>query len=168
MVNQKAEAWVKKLDLEPHPEGGYYKETYRSSISSSFDNFDDSRNASTAIYFMLTKGNFSAFHRIRSDEMWHFYDGDPVSIFVIDQQGVLKEIRLGLNIANGESPQALVPAGCWFASTVVAEGDYALVGCTVSPGFDFKDFELANREELISSVPKHSDLILNFTRPIKK
>ena len=168
MANHKAEAWVKKLELEPHPEGGYYKETYRSSISSSFDNFGGSRNASTAIYFMLTKGNFSAFHRIRSDEMWHFYDGEPVSIFVINDQGILKEIRLGLNIANGELPQALVPAGCWFASAVVAEGDYALVGCTVSPGFDFKDFELANREELVNSFPEHSELILNFTRPMRK
>lgn len=164
MSNQKAEAWIRNLDLEAHPEGGYYKETYRSGLSSTFDNFDDSRNASTAIYFMLTSGNFSAFHRIRSDEMWHFYDGNPVSIFTIDVQGVLKEIKLGLNIANGELPQAIVPAGCWFASSVAAGGDYALVGCTVSPGFDFKDFELANREELINSFPEHRDVILNYTR----
>lgn len=168
MLNQKAEAWVKKLGLKPHPEGGYYKESYRSDTSSIFQTFDVSRNVSTAIYFMLTKGNFSAFHRIKSDEMWHFYDGNPVSIFVINTLGILKEIRLGLDIANGELPQALVPAGCWFASTVVCEGHYALVGCTVSPGFDFKDFELANREELISLYPEHTELILKFTRPIKK
>lgn len=93
--------------------------------------------------------------------MWHFYDESSVSIFVINVEGRLKEIRLGLNIANGELPQALV-------SAVVAEGDYALVDCTVSLGFDFKDFELANREELISSFPEHSDLILNLTRPMKK
>lgn len=167
MTNNKADTWIKKLDLEPHPEGGYYKETYRSDVSSSFDGFDGFRNASTAIYFMLMKGNFSAYHRIRSDEMWHFYDGDPVSIFVLDKEGMLKEIKLGLDTERGEFPQALIEAGSWFASTVVAGGDYSLVGCTVSPGFDFQDFEIANREELLNSFPQHRNSIFDFTRPIK-
>ena len=98
MSNNNAAVWIKKLGLLPHPEGGYYKETYRSAVSYKFEGFESIRDVSTGIYFMLTKGNFSAFHKIKSDEMWHFYDGDPVSIFVIDEFDTLKEIKLGLNI----------------------------------------------------------------------
>ncbi|MEP2508663.1 MAG: cupin domain-containing protein, partial [Reichenbachiella sp.] len=142
--------WIDHLGLEPHPEGGYYKETYRSSAQVSFPDYQDQRNVSTGIYFLLTKGNFSAFHRIKSDEMWHFYAGDSVSIFIIYPTGELKEIRLGLDLENGEVPQAVVPANCWFASKVSITGKYGLVGCTVAPGFDFIDFEMAKQTKLIS------------------
>lgn len=156
--------WIDHLGLEPHPEGGYYKETYRSSAQVSFLDYQDQRNVSTGIYFLLTKGNFSAFHRIKSDEMWHFYAGDSVSIFIIYPTGELKEIRLGLDLENGEVPQAVVPANCWFASKVFITGKYGLVGCTVAPGFDFKDFELAKQTKLISQFPEHTELILSLTR----
>ena len=158
------EDWIKKLNLIPHPEGGYYKETYRSSVSEEFNGFEGKRNACTSIYFMLTKGNFSAFHKIKSDEMWHFYDGDSISIFVLTVEGEIEEIKLGLNFENGETPQAVVPAGAWFASRVSGVGEFALVGCTVAPGFDFQDFELANRQELLSQYPKHAELITELTR----
>jgi uncharacterized protein len=164
MSNNNAAVWIKKLGLLPHPEGGYYKETYRSAVSSKFEGFESIRDVSTGIYFMLTKGNFSAFHKIKSDEMWHFYDGDPVSIFVIDEFDTLKEIKLGLNIDKDELPQALVPANCWFASSLISGGVYALVGCTVSPGFDFKDFELAKRDMLLQAYPQYEKLIMNYTR----
>lgn len=163
-MNKPAQYWVDRLNLEPHPEGGYFKETYRSSAAVSFDGFPSGRNISTGIYFLLTTDNFSAFHRIKSDEMWHFYAGDPLCIHVIHENGKLQEIHLGLDLDNGEIPQAVVPANCWFASEVKDGGIYGLVGCTVAPGFDFEDFEMAERSELIQQFPQHSERILAFTR----
>ncbi|MFY0651895.1 MAG: cupin domain-containing protein [Cyclobacteriaceae bacterium] len=164
MAARNAAYWIKELDLIDHPEGGYYKETYRSNYKISHHEFRGERNASTAIYFLLVQDNFSAFHRIKSDELWHFYDGDPVSIFVIGKAGNLDCIKLGLNAAKGEVPQAVVSAGCWFASCVDSGGAYGLVGCTVSPGFDFQDFELADRKDLSQLFPQHTELINKFTR----
>ena len=159
------ENWIEKLDLQPHPEGGYFKETYRSDMLDSFDGIKGIRNISTGIYFLLTKGNFSAFHRIKSDEMWHFYDGSAVSIYVIEPKGNLVHIKLGIDIAKGEVPQAVVPAGCWFASHI-EEGEYSLTGCTVAPGFDFQDFELAQRAVLINRYPQHELIIEELTRMV--
>ncbi|UXX80657.1 cupin domain-containing protein [Reichenbachiella carrageenanivorans] len=158
-----AQYWIDHLRLLPHPEGGYFKETYRAETEVSLPQFAGIRQVSTGIYFLLTQGNFSAFHRIQSDEMWHFYAGNSLSIFVIYPNGVLSEIRLGLDVENGEVPQAVVPAKCWFASRVHEQGDYALVGCTVSPGFDFADFEMADRQALAESYPSHSTLITTLT-----
>lgn len=157
------EYWIEKLDLQPHPEGGYFKETYRSELMDSFEEINGIRNVSTGIYFLLTKGNFSAFHRIKSDEMWHFYDGSPVSIHVIEPQGRRYQIKLGLDAENGELPQAVVPAGCWFAS-MVEMGEYSLTGCAVAPGFDFQDFELAQRDELTKLYPQHELIVQELTR----
>ncbi|MEP2773067.1 MAG: cupin domain-containing protein [Fulvivirga sp.] len=159
-----ANDWIEKLNMEPHPEGGFFKETYRSEELEKFDGFIGSRNISTAIYFMITKGNFSAFHRIKSDEMWHFYDGSPIEIVVISSEGNLTAHQLGLDIDNGQLPQAMVPAGCWFASRIADEGDYALAGCTVAPGFDFQDFELADRVDLVKEFPQHEAIIRSLTR----
>lgn len=150
--------------MEPHPEGGFFKETYRSEELEKFDGFIGSRNISTAIYFMITKGNFSAFHRIKSDEIWHFYDGSPVEIVVISPEGNLTSHQLGLDINNGQLPQAMVPAGCWFASRIADDADYALAGCTVAPGFDFQDFELADRVDLVKEFPQHEAVIRSLTR----
>ena len=159
-----AQNWVEKLQLQPHPEGGYFKETYRSSVSNNFDGFEGIRNVSTGIYFLLTKNNFSAFHRIKSDEMWHFYAGDALEIFVIDRNGKLEIIKLGTDLEHGEVPQAVVPANCWFASRVFKLGSFSLVGCTVAPGFDFADFEMAERDDLTKHYPQHTDIIRELTR----
>ncbi len=154
--------------LLPHPEGGYYKETYRSKEEIEVDalpaRFNGNRSFSTAIFFLLVKGNFSAFHRIQSDETWHFYAGQSLNIFVIHENGELETIQLGDDIANGQTFQATVPAGAWFAS-VPAEGThFSFVGCTVAPGFDFIDFELAQSVQLIELHPQHAELIAKLCR----
>lgn len=162
-----AEFWIEKLGLESHPEGGYFKQTYKSagtftsSIGPNEGNLK--RSFSTGIYFLLSNNNFSAFHRIKSDEMWHFYDGEAIEIFFIDLEGSLNKILLGNNPENGEVFQAIVPANCWFASQMAGTGKYALVGCTVAPGFEFEDFEMAKREELLSLYPLHSHIITRLT-----
>ncbi|MEP3386875.1 MAG: cupin domain-containing protein [Reichenbachiella sp.] len=163
-MRKPANYWIERLELEPHPEGGFFKETYRSSVSAEFTDFPSGRNVSTGIYFFLTSENFSAFHRIKSDEMWHFYAGDALSISVIDKNGKANEIILGLDLEKGQVPQAVVPANCWFASKVKDGGEYGLVGCTVSPGFDFEDFKMADRQHLIAEYPRHKELITSLTR----
>lgn len=151
----------------PHPEGGWYKETYRSATSipkESLDGFDGDRSCATGIYFLLTKENFSAFHRIKSDEMWHFYDGDGLHIHEISQDGNYIEHKLGLDLEKYEQPQLVIAANSWFASEVKPNGDWCLVGCTVSPGFDFQDFELAQQESLFQEFPLQKELIKRLTR----
>lgn len=159
---------VQQFQLQPHPEGGYYKETYRSpdfipdrSLSRLFNG---DRNYSTAIYFLLKKNDFSAFHRINSDEIWHFYNGDTMLIHIIHLNGRLETIKLGSNIEVGEVFQFTVPATCWFAAEPDIASTYCFVGCTVSPGFDFADFELAQVEELIKVYPQHKDIIKKLCR----
>ena len=163
-----ASYWIEKYNLLPHPEGGYYAETYRSAEGISKDalpeRFEGNRSFSTGIYFLLQKENISAFHRIKSDEMWHFYAGDPLEVFVIyPETGKLEIIKLGSDPDRGETFQAVVPAGTWFGSRPAAGSQYCLVGCTVSPGFDFADFEMANRNELIKIYPHHEALITGLT-----
>lgn len=126
--------------------------------------FNSSRNYSTSIYFLLASDNFSAFHRIRQDEVWHFYLGSALHVHVIDPTGKLTTHVVGNNIAIGELPQLVVPAGCWFASGVSQGDSFSLVGCTVSPGFDFDDFELGDRKELIAKFPQHAAIITSYTR----
>lgn len=156
---------IEKLKLEPHPEGGYFKETYRSKESIALKTpFNGSRSYSTCIYFLLTADTFSAFHRIQQDETWHFYQGDPIDLHMIHPDGRHELIKLGQDIFHGEAPQFVVPAGSWFAAKSVGTQGFSLVGCTVSPGFDFADFELASREELTRHFDTHAELILNFTR----
>jgi predicted cupin superfamily sugar epimerase len=156
---------VKQLGLLPHPEGGFYAETYRSAggYSHSGDT-QDYRSYSTAIYFLLTKGNFSALHRIKSDEGWHFYLGDPVHIHSISREGDYCCIALGNDFTKGERPQYVVPAQSWFGSESVGETGYSLVGCTVAPGFDFADFELAEKEKLMAAFPDYTFIIEKLTR----
>jgi uncharacterized protein len=164
-----ANYWIEKLQLTSHVEGGSFREVYRSSLMILKNNlpatFNGNRNFSTSIYFLLEKNKFSAFHKIASDELWHFYFGDTVIIYEIDVlTGKLTEHKLGNNPERGEVFQTLIKAGNWFASSVVNESEYALVGCTVSPGFDFEDFELAERKTLIKKYPQHADLITMLTR----
>lgn len=151
---------VQQLQLLPHPEGGFYAETYRSAMLVATAN--GPRPMSTAIYFLLTAGNFSAFHRIASDEGWHHYEGDTVLVHVLSPEGNYSCIKLGKG--DGEQQQGMVPAGHWFASETSGPLGYALVGCTVAPGFDFADFELANAAALSSAMPAHRVLIERLTR----
>lgn len=152
-------SWINKLGLKKHPEGGYYRETYRADVE--VDAPAGRRSAGTAIYYLLERGQFSAFHRIKSDEVWHFYAGSPLVLHVIGLQGELEEITL-CRPGRNAVPQAVVRAGCWFAAS--PKGRYSLVGCTVAPGFDFRDFEMAKRDELSSQYPEHGRVIARYTR----
>jgi predicted cupin superfamily sugar epimerase len=166
-LTKDAQYWIEKLQLAPHPEGGYFRQTYRSDMMiprESLPGFSGSRSASTAIYFLLEGENFSAFHRLRSDEVWHFYFGSPVIVDVIDPQRDYCSFRLGSDPDAGEAFQAVVKAGCWFASHVADWKSFAVVGCTVAPGFDFEDFEIAKRAELIARYPAHRAIINRLTR----
>lgn len=150
--------WIHTLQLTAHVEGGAFRETYRSAGKTG------DKNYCTHIYFLLQQNQFSAFHRIQSDEIWHFYYGDPLIVYEIDSNGMLKEHLLGNDPDKGQSFHCVIGAGNWFGSRVAAESDYSLVGCTVSPGFDFNDFELAERQELSAIYPQHKELIRALTR----
>ena len=168
MKNNNAKHWIEKLRMEQHPEGGYFRQTYRSEIMIARGalppGFGGPRSASTAIYFLLEGENFSAFHRLRSDEMWHFYAGSPLSVEVIEPAGSRSTILLGNDSDAGQMFQAVVPAGCWFASHVVDWKGWALAGCTVAPGFDFEDFEMGRRKELVRQYPQHAEILGKLTR----
>ena len=159
---------IQKYNLEPHPEGGWYTQTYKSNEQIAADalpeRFGANRSFSTAIYFLLEKGNFSAFHRIKSDECWHFYAGDPLLIYIIEQNGELKVISIGNDFKKGQSFQYVVPANCWFASRPAPKSEYCFVGCTVSPAFEFDDLELANATELSVVYPQHKSFIEELCR----
>ena len=155
-------------ELLPHPEGGFYKRTYTAEMQIAKDclgnDFNGARQVSTAIYYLLTPGTFSALHRIKCDELWHFYHGTSLHIHVIHPTGDYEILKLGDNVLNGESFQHVVKAGAWFASVPSNPDGFSFVGCTVSPGFDFNDFELADREILSNAFPQHELLIKSFTR----
>jgi predicted cupin superfamily sugar epimerase len=163
-----ADYWIQQFQLTEHVEGGSFRELYRSPLQAPATvlptAFSGSRNFCTGIYFLLKKTQFSAFHRIQSDELWHFYYGDPLVVYELDTNGVLTEHHLGNDPGQGQQFQRMIKAGSWFASRVQEGGEYALVGCTVSPGFDFADFELAEREALIKEYPAHKKLIEELTR----
>lgn len=160
-----ARFWIERLGLEPHPEGGHYRQTYKSPETTGTlpARYSGPRAFSTAIYFLLEHPEVSAFHRILSDEVWHFYDGGPLTVWMISPGGGLSTLHLGPGVENGQVFQGVVPAGYWFASAPDAPG-YTLVGCTVAPGFDFADFELAERAKLAAEYPQHRELIGKLTR----
>jgi predicted cupin superfamily sugar epimerase len=161
------EYWVENLNLLPHPEGGFYKETYRSELTVQAESLDGrlngERSLCTGIYFLLEQENFSAFHRIKSDELWHFYAGDPITIHMIDKSGNYTSQDVGSDLEKGEVLQYLVPANTWFASEVKEGREFALVGCTVSFGFDFNDFEMADKS-LIQQFPNHESVLDRLIR----
>ncbi|MGA2668561.1 MAG: cupin domain-containing protein [Ignavibacteria bacterium] len=158
---------IDELKLTPHPEGGYYREIY-----SSNDLVDGSllseprvgkRSLSTSIYFLLKSGEISQFHRLRSDEIWYFHFGSTIIIHVIDIDGRYNTIRLGSSIERNEVLQVVIPAGTIFGAEVKDINSYSLVGCMVSPGFHFEDFELMKRNEMLNIYPGLKDVILKFT-----
>ena len=167
-MRRPADYWVQQLQLTEHIEGGAFREIYRAPLQVAATvlpaSFGAQRNISTSIYFLLKQGQFSAFHRIKSDELWHFYYGDPLVVYELEADGTYTEHLLGNDPEQGQQFQCTVKAGSWFASRVQRDGDYALVGCTVSPGFDFADFELADREQLAKEYPAYRSLIEELTR----
>jgi predicted cupin superfamily sugar epimerase len=152
---------IQKLNLKQHPEGGYYGETYRSTQLVTHKN-GASRSISTAIYFLLEGNNKSHFHRIQSDELWFFHQGAPLEIIFIENSQIHTTI-VGNDIDDGQTPQICIPANTWFGAKVTDEKDYSLVSCTVAPGFDFLDFELAERNALLHEFPHLQDIILELT-----
>jgi hypothetical protein len=167
-VPQTAPDWIAALRLLAHPEGGFYRETYRSAETIDAPHlpprFGGRRAHATAIYFLLPGDQISALHRIKSDEIWHFYAGSAVTLTLIHPDGKLEERRLGQHLSPEESFQAIVPAGCWYGAAVDDRRSWALLGGTVAPGFDFADFELADRATLLAAFPQHSEVIVRLTR----
>jgi predicted cupin superfamily sugar epimerase len=163
-----AAEWIESLQLQPHPEGGWFREVYRSQESipkrSLPNRFQGDRSFSTAIYYLLEKTDFSALHRIQQDELWHYYDGAALTVEVIDPDGSHWSVRLGKDFDAGQRPMAVVPAGCLFGAVVSDPEGFSLVGCTVAPGFDFADFELADRQQLLEQFPEHRSIIERLTR----
>ena len=158
-----ARNYIEKLQLKLHPEGGYYKEIYRAGEmilpEHLPERYKSARNFSTSIYFLLEGNQVSHLHRLKSDEQWHFYDGSSTVLYVIGEKGNLTKTLLGRNIDNGESLQTVVQKNFWFAAELLDKTSFVLLGCTVAPGFDFSDFELGKREELLIAFPHLGELI---------
>jgi predicted cupin superfamily sugar epimerase len=179
-----ADKYIKKFKLNPLPEeGGYFVEFYKSDQKvkslaiEEYSHYNNGiRSAATTIYFLLEhkedKKDFSAFHRLKSDEIWHYCDGNPIKIYRINQQGqLISQIVGNPMITVGANFQVIVPAKTWFAAEVMPVNnaiDFGLVTCTVSPGFEFADFELADSEELINQYPQHKEIIMRFTREVSQ
>jgi predicted cupin superfamily sugar epimerase len=162
----RAEELISCLGLQPHPERGYFVETYRSPLAVHGPPHGGPRAASTAIYFLLTAAQPATYlHRLRSDEIYHLYEGGPLSVLLLHPDGSVGEPRLGLDLAAGERPQILIPAGSWFAAELCAGATHVLFGCTVAPGFEFADFELAEGPELAARYPQAAARIGRLTRP---
>ncbi len=153
-----AQYWIDHLGLTAHPEGGFYKETYRAGETT-----HEGRAVSTGIYFLLRSHEFSHLHRIDADEMWHFYAGTALTVHMIDEMGGYSALNIGGSPEAGEAFQAVVPAGVWFGATVDRPDAYALVGCTVAPGFEFSKFEMAERGVMLDAYPQHADIITRLT-----
>ena len=163
MSRPDAEQVIAALGLAPHPEGGFFRETYRARVTVQAPFGEVTRSASTAIYFLLRAGDFSAFHAVQSDEVWHYYLGASLELHTIDRAGQHERVQLGPELTRGELPQWVVPAGTLQAARVSGDG-FALLGCTVAPGFDFADFSLPSRAELSARFPALLGVIEPFTR----
>ena len=166
--NQLIQNLLENLQLLPHPGGGFYKEVYRSQgiipKTALSQKFSGDRSYCTSIYSLLTSENFFGFHKVKQDEIYHFYGGSSLTVHTISQEGNYLKRKLGMDLENGEQPQLVIPAECWFASNVEAEYSYALIGCTVAPGFHFDDFESAQRKTLSEKYPQLKDIIHKFTK----
>ncbi len=159
--------YIARFQLQPHPEGGYFRETYRSTETVSAralpSRFAGNRALGTAIVFLLPSAQISCFHRIRADEIWHFYAGSPLTLHILDHDGSYRHLLLGPDIHSGHFPQTVVLHDTWFAASVAAPDAFSLTGCTTAPGFDFEDFEMASRQDLLARFPRHADLVRRLT-----
>lgn len=172
-LTHEAELFVDLLKLQPHPEGGYFAQIFKSDQSvksidaSRYDN--QIRFAGTSIYYLLDKSDFSAWHKLKSDEIWHYYKGCEVIIYQIDQYNHIKTEILGDPTKNSNATfQISIPSNTWFSAELIDKKAYCLLGCTVSPGFEFIDFELGNRDVLLQQFPQHKLLITQLTRVTKQ
>jgi hypothetical protein len=167
-MNNNAEYWIEKLNMAEHPEGGYFASAYRSPEQVRRDclpsRFPGDRPAVSCIYYLLKKEQFSAFHRLKSVEIWNFYTGSSLILHILDGQGNLLERKLGINIGEGELPQTVIEPGCWFGAIIDGPQEFSLIGCTVVPGFDYEDFEIAGRKDLVACYPRHRAIIERLTR----
>jgi uncharacterized protein len=163
-----AQYWIEKLNMTEHPEGGFFAPAFRASEQISRDGLPDrfagNRAIVSSIYYLLKKGQFSTFHRLKSVEIWSFFEGDPLTIHVLDMHGALIEKRLGRNFDTGESFQIAIEPGSWFAAEQQGPGEFTLVGCTVAPGFEWEDMEIANWAELLARYPQHREIIEKLTK----
>jgi predicted cupin superfamily sugar epimerase len=165
-MHPKAQKYIKQLQLKKHPEGGYFREVYRSAElilpQHLPKRYMSSRHFSTSIYFLLEGKQFSSFHFLQSDELWHFYDGGTVLLYVINKEGELVTKKLGKE--KDCELQLTIEKHNWFAAEIEDKKSFALFGCTVSPGFEFEDFELGKRDTLLKIFPQHSALIRRLTK----
>lgn len=165
-MSERVRQLISSLGLVPHPERGFFSETYRAPARVRAGSHDGERSASTAIYFLVTADEpVTSLHRLKSDEVFHLYEGGPLEIVRLFADGRWDIARLGLNLAAGERPQVVVPAGTWFGTALPEGASHALVGCTVAPGFEFADFELAEGPELEVLYPAAADRIRRMRRP---
>jgi len=167
-MNTTVERIVERFHLDPHPEGGYFREVYRSDVilthPAIFDATGNTRCGSSLIYFLLGAEDFSAFHRVRwTDEIWHLYTGGPIELHLLNEASGHSKRVLSSNLETGE-PTTVVPAGCWQAARLAPNCEWAFGGCTVAPGFEFADFEMPPRQELIERYPAHADIVTALTR----
>jgi uncharacterized protein len=161
----RAQELIDRLGMAPHPERGFYVETYRAPLMVGGLPHPGPRAASTAIYFLVTRAAPSTYlHRLRSDELFHLYEGGPLEVLLLAPDGTAEVRRLGLDVGAGERPQLVIPSGTWFGVELAAGVPHCLFGCTVAPGFDFADFELAAGPELASRTPEHAARIARMTR----
>jgi predicted cupin superfamily sugar epimerase len=162
-MTKNAAYWINRLNLIPHPEGGYFQETYRcpETIKHTHlsEHYSSDRACATAIYFLLEGAQVSKFHRLRSDELWCYHAGSPLTLHVITPDGAARQLLLGQELENDQRPQVLIEHGQWFGARIIQDASYTLVSCIVTPGFDFGDFELATCEQLLSVHPQHQALI---------
>jgi uncharacterized protein len=164
----KVQEIINLLQLKSHPkEKGYFRETYRSGEKLIWESlparYDGTRSFCTAIYFLLTANGFSEMHRLKSDEIFHFYDGDSAELLMLPPDGNAELLKFGRSIEKGERPQIIIPAGCWQGMRTL--GEYTLFGCTVSPGFEYADYEKGSRKELIARYPEFAKKITQLTDP---
>jgi predicted cupin superfamily sugar epimerase len=167
-VTARADSRIRALGLVPHPEGGFYRETYRSkeflSAASLPRRYGGRRSLSTAIYFLLRSGEVSRLHRLLSDEVWHFYEGLPLRLHVFMPNGRYRALELGREGRRAGKLQLVVPRGAWFGAEVIGRRSFSLVGCTIAPGFDFADFTLGRRTDLLKRFPSHDLVIERLTK----
>jgi predicted cupin superfamily sugar epimerase len=164
----KLETVIKELNLKPHPEGGYFCETYRSAETIGKgglpERYPGERAFGTSILYLLEGHDKSHFHRLKSDEIWYFHLGAAIVLHVVDPRQGYTSIELGSNPAKGQKLQWVIPKGAWFAAEVKGQTGFALAGCAVFPGFDFADFEMGNRDALLAEYPGLSEVIRKFCK----